>query len=71
MTRRAFQNETPPKFQRLLQYVGKNTLFHNRNHLPFPFGKGAVRAFIGVRPPGMILPLWEARLVSADYYALC
>jgi hypothetical protein len=36
MTRRAFQNETPPKFQRLLQYVGKNTLFHNRNHLPLP-----------------------------------
>jgi hypothetical protein len=54
-----------------LHYVGKNMLFDNRDHLPEPFGVGTVRAFIGVRPPGILLPHREARLVSADYYALC
>jgi hypothetical protein len=44
-------------------------LFDNHDHLPKPFGLGTVRAFIGVRPPGILLPHREARLVSADYPA--
>jgi hypothetical protein len=47
---------TLPTFQRPLHYVGKNMLFDNHDHLPKPFGLGTVRAFIGVRPPGILLP---------------
>jgi len=31
-------------------------LFDSHDHLPKPFGPGAVQAFIGVSPPGILLP---------------
>ena len=54
-------------FQRLLQYVGKYTLFYNHNHLPASIRAGTVRAFAGVRPPRLL----RRGSFPVGYYALC
>ncbi len=44
------------KFRPLPHYSHKILLLTHHNHLPKPFGPGTVQAFIGVRPPGVLLP---------------
>ena len=66
-------------FGYLRRYEHLHLLGHNAHkytpptchfHLPVPFGPGTVQAFTRVSPPGIRLPLGEARLVSSGYYAL-